>query len=363
MKKIIAQSKEVASITEWMNDVGVKNIKKLRQEDSTKRTRLSILNCELGLPFLKAENISLLDIINNSKKFIRMVSKNKKNRFLFKLSPIKTKLPKLRVRGIGLATGQHWVKRQEINPNDYNLEIVPIEKHPDVATIFCINDSGIWGEAINGSIWHFSHGSCKKLPTIFFYNYQHWFFSSKNEKIEKFIKNATKKLLVKSTTTRKKIIKKVDVNFTKSNYIKGYFEVTQNKLGDMHFVDFNRQLFKILQKAVVTISSGLHCLRGICIGPGKVTGKVVVINNPHLKRLINKTDIIVCKNASFDFLSHLKKAGGIITEHGAILSHAAIACREMRKPFVAHVYNATKKLKNGDTIDLNADLGIVKLIL
>ena len=244
----------------------------------------------------------------------------------------------------------------------YHLEVVRIEKHPDVAAIFCVNDHGIWGEVIHGSIWHFSHGSCKKLPTIFFYNYRHWFFSLKNKKIEKFIKNATNKLLVKSATTRKKVVKKIDVNFTKSNYIKGYFEITLNKHGGVHFVDFNRQLFRILKKAIVTISSGLHCLRGICIGPGRVLGKVIMIDNPQEKLSIHKKNILVCKNASFDFLPHLKRAGGIITEQGAILSHAAIVCREMRKPFVAHVYNATKKLKNGDTVDLNADLGIVKLI-
>ena len=125
MKKTNTHSKEVVSITEWMNGAGVKNIKKLRQEDSTKRKRLAILNRELGLPFLKAEDLTLSDVIDNNKKFAGMVSKNKKDRFLFKLLPTKTGLPKLRVHGIGLITGQKWGKKQKTSPSHYYLQVVP----------------------------------------------------------------------------------------------------------------------------------------------------------------------------------------------------------------------------------------------
>ena len=45
----------------------------------------------------------------------------------------------------------------------------------------------------------------------------------------------------------------------------------------------------------------------------------------------------------------------------AILSHAAIVCRAIAVPFVAHVKNATKKLKT-DKIFIDADKGIVKII-
>ena len=47
---------------------------------------------------------------------------------------------------------------------------------------------------------------------------------------------------------------------------------------------------------------------------------------------------------------------------GGITSHAAIVSREMKKPCVVGTKNATRLIKDGDMVEVNADLGIVTII-
>lgn len=48
---------------------------------------------------------------------------------------------------------------------------------------------------------------------------------------------------------------------------------------------------------------------------------------------------------------------GIITEEGGLLSHASVVSRELKKPCLIGVVNATKLLKIGDSIGLDATEG------
>ena len=56
----------------------------------------------------------------------------------------------------------------------------------------------------------------------------------------------------------------------------------------------------------------------------------------------------------------MKKAAAIVTEQGGITSHAAIISRELRVPCVIGTKIATKVLKDGDKVEVDATKGIVK---
>ena len=45
-----------------------------------------------------------------------------------------------------------------------------------------------------------------------------------------------------------------------------------------------------------------------------------------------------------------------------MICHAAIVAREMKTPCIVGTKNATKMLKDGDEVEVNADEGIVKLL-
>jgi len=52
----------------------------------------------------------------------------------------------------------------------------------------------------------------------------------------------------------------------------------------------------------------------------------------------------------------------IIADEGGILSHIAIFCREFKKVGMAGTKIATKVLKDGDEVEVDADNGVVRII-
>ena len=84
--------------------------------------------------------------------------------------------------------------------------------------------------------------------------------------------------------------------------------------------------------------------------------------NPREVSVFDKGDILVTGMTRPEFLPLMEKAAAFVTDAGGILSHAAIVAREMRKPCVIGTHVATKVLKDGDVVEVDADKGIVKIM-
>jgi pyruvate,water dikinase len=56
------------------------------------------------------------------------------------------------------------------------------------------------------------------------------------------------------------------------------------------------------------------------------------------------------------------KAAAIVTDEGGMLSHAAIISRELMIPCIVGTHYATRVLKDGDMVEVDANAGIVKKI-
>lgn len=97
---------------------------------------------------------------------------------------------------------------------------------------------------------------------------------------------------------------------------------------------------------------------GISACRGVVKGAVKLVNHNNVNE-IKKGDIIVMKSLDISFTPLFSIAGGLITELGGILSHAAIVAREYNIPTVVNVEDATRRLKNGDNIILNGETGTI----
>lgn len=70
-------------------------------------------------------------------------------------------------------------------------------------------------------------------------------------------------------------------------------------------------------------------------------------------------DILVIPQTSNNLLPLLKEASGIITEAAGLNSHAAIVGMALEKPVLVNACNATRILKSGTTVTLDAERGIV----
>ena len=100
---------------------------------------------------------------------------------------------------------------------------------------------------------------------------------------------------------------------------------------------------------------------GIVANRGHVKGPVRVIDDPKELGLFRDGEILVTYMTTMEFTPIFKKAIGIITDEGGLSSHAAIISREFGLPCVVGTRIATRMLKTGDMIELDATNGMISL--
>lgn len=103
-------------------------------------------------------------------------------------------------------------------------------------------------------------------------------------------------------------------------------------------------------------------LKGTIAYGGKARGKVVVITDPKKAKGFKKGNILVSGMTRPEYMPLIKKAAAFVTDSGGILCHAAIVARELKKPCIIGTRIATKVLKDGDLVEVDADKGVVKII-
>lgn len=101
-------------------------------------------------------------------------------------------------------------------------------------------------------------------------------------------------------------------------------------------------------------------LRGIPASLGAVKGKVKILHDPSESHKIKMGDILVTEMTDPLYMRAMMKAGGIITNIGGVLSHAAIVSREFRIPCIVGTEKATEILKDEQIIVLDATKGEVR---
>lgn len=107
---------------------------------------------------------------------------------------------------------------------------------------------------------------------------------------------------------------------------------------------------------------GITEFKGVIANKGVAKGIAKIIKAASEIGKVNKGDILVSPMTIPDFVPAMEKAIAFITDEGGILCHAAIFSREMNKPCIISTKNATKILRDGDLIEVDANKGIVKII-
>ncbi|MFH1107037.1 MAG: phosphoenolpyruvate synthase [Candidatus Micrarchaeota archaeon] len=100
-------------------------------------------------------------------------------------------------------------------------------------------------------------------------------------------------------------------------------------------------------------------LHGIRASPGIAWGPVKVMKDMSEITKVYAGDILVTRMTTPDFVPAMKKASGIVTDEGGATCHASIVSRELGIPCVVGTREATKKLKDGDIITVDAFRGVV----
>lgn len=106
----------------------------------------------------------------------------------------------------------------------------------------------------------------------------------------------------------------------------------------------------------------LEKVKGIVACRGKAQGKVKVINHSEDLSKIEKGDIFVAKYTFPSFTPYMAKCRAIVIDEGGLTSHAAVISRELNLPCLVNTQIATKVLKDGDLVEVDAEKGMVKKI-
>lgn len=123
------------------------------------------------------------------------------------------------------------------------------------------------------------------------------------------------------------------------------------------------KLEKTEKKKIESQTEGIQLLiKGICASPGIVRGRVRVLESYREISKMKKGEILVTSKTTPKFVPAMEKASAIVADEGGLLSHAAIVSRELKICCVVGAKIATKVLKDGDMVEVDADKGIVKIL-
>lgn len=95
---------------------------------------------------------------------------------------------------------------------------------------------------------------------------------------------------------------------------------------------------------------------------GKIKGRAIVVIKDKDFSKFKESDVLVTSMTRPEFIPLMKKASAIITDEGGITCHAAIVSREMKIPCIIGTKIATKVLKDGDLVEVDADNGVVRIL-
>lgn len=137
--------------------------------------------------------------------------------------------------------------------------------------------------------------------------------------------------------------------------------VVDRKLPGKVLVDQSKEAVKklLLKKEDLTEVNYFHG-QTACLG--KATGTVKIINTIKDLPKMKSGDILVSQMTNPNLVPAMKKAAAIVTDLGGVTCHAAIISRELKIPCVIGTKIATKVLKDGDRVEVDANRGEVRKI-
>lgn len=103
-------------------------------------------------------------------------------------------------------------------------------------------------------------------------------------------------------------------------------------------------------------------MRGVPVSNGECEGIVHIVYSPDDANTLQKGEIMVARFTDIGWSPYYSIVNGLITEIGSSLSHGAVVAREYGLPAIVNVKGATKLLKNGDRIKMNATKGTIEIV-
>lgn len=136
-------------------------------------------------------------------------------------------------------------------------------------------------------------------------------------------------------------------------------------LSDKFYFIYRKNLVEKLKGLIESnnVEPDIKKIFGNIANKGKAKGTVRIINSPKDIDRIKKGEVLVSRNTNPSLMPAILKASAIVTDEGGIGCHAAIVSRELNKPCIIGTIIATKILKDGDLIEVDANKGFIRKTL
>lgn len=361
--KLATLYKTQKSLTEWLEDIKHKDVEAIRREDNDKRERLKVVHRLIGLPFDQPVQFEATDLRDKTPAFAAYMKDHAEELCALRLIPKTDGLPKLRMRGKTVQGAYEWFVEQHVDSAKYRADFVPHAEVGTWATIFIVNQHGIQGEIIRGGHYQLTQGFHEKEgPTTFRYDFTDWTLEPHSDKALAYLKTLAAYLHVPDAALQQTLSKEVDATFA-HDYLEGYFETTASKDFGTWFIDYSATLGKLYDDVIITppATDVAALLRGQTGSSGIAQGPAQIVAVDQLQADFPEGAVLVCEVTTPHYVPLMQKAAAIVTDQGGILSHAAIVARELKKPCIVGTGDATKKLQNGQIVQIDADNGSVTL--
>lgn len=148
---------------------------------------------------------------------------------------------------------------------------------------------------------------------------------------------------------------KKKVNIAVIERRKKAFGIYKTKNKDVIII--GQELKKMLNKWVSHEFKRIIEIKGMIASKGQAKGKVQILSNPEFIKNFQKGRILVAPETTPVYFPAMAEAIAIITDMGGITSHAAITSRELGIPCIIGTKIATKALKDGDLVEVDAGAG------
>ncbi len=102
-------------------------------------------------------------------------------------------------------------------------------------------------------------------------------------------------------------------------------------------------------------------LKGVAGSPGVVTGTARILSDLDDADKLDPGDILIAESTDPSWTPLFLAAGGVITNIGAVGTHAVIVSRELGIPCVPSIADATRRIPDGATITLDGSVGTVTI--
>ena len=106
-------------------------------------------------------------------------------------------------------------------------------------------------------------------------------------------------------------------------------------------------------------AEGTILLRGLGAAPGAASGPVCVLGSLADAGMFHDGDVLVTRMTAPDWVPLMRRAAAIATDSGGMTCHAAIVSRELGIPCVVGTQDATRRLRDGELVTVDATRGVV----